>query len=232
MEFKTIKEFFIASITLFGNAFAAKVTELFVKKEAGKGLSANDFTDILKNKLNDIAEGAQVNVIESVSVNGVALEVTEKGVNVTVPTGALASLDKVGVDQLTEALASLINGKAEAATTLAGYGITDAYTKAETESAIAVGVAAADHIKRMIVESTDAIDVDAENADQYIYMVKNAKSKTGNLYNEYMVLDGALEKVGDWEIDLSGYVKFTDIGEVTNEEIDAIVAGSFTSSAK
>lgn len=232
MEFKTIKEFFIASITLFGNAFAAKVTELFVKKEDGKGLSANDFTDILKDKLDDIEEGAQVNVIESVSVNGVALEVTEKGVNVTVPTGALASLDEVGIEQLSTTLAALINGKADSATTLAGYGILDAYTKTETDSAIAAGVAAADHLKRMIVESTDAIDVEADDADQYIYMVKNAKSKTGNLYDEYMVLDGALEKVGDWEIDLSGYVKFTDIGEVTNEEIDAIVAGSFTSSAE
>ena len=39
--------------------------------------------------------------------------------------GALGGLDKVAVENLTEDLKSLINGKADAATTLAGYGIKD-----------------------------------------------------------------------------------------------------------
>ena len=38
-----------------------------------------------KSKLNGVATGAQVNVIESVKVNGTALEVTGKAVDVTVP---------------------------------------------------------------------------------------------------------------------------------------------------
>ena len=46
-------------------------------------------------KLAGIAEGAQVNVIEKIKVNGVEQTVTEKAVDVSVPTGALASLDKV-----------------------------------------------------------------------------------------------------------------------------------------
>jgi hypothetical protein len=37
-----------------------------------------------------------------------------------------------------------ISGKADKATTLAGYGITDAYTKAQVDSAIATGVAGVD----------------------------------------------------------------------------------------
>lgn len=83
---------------------------------------------------NFIAKGqADLNIIEKVSVNGVELEVTDKGVNIAVPTGALASLDKVSEENLSEALAALINGKADKATTLAGYGITDAYTKTEAD---------------------------------------------------------------------------------------------------
>ena len=81
-----------------------------------------------------------LNVIEKVSVNGVELEVTDKGVNITVPTGALANLDKVGQGQLEDALLELINGKATAATTLAGYGITDAMTTTEVNSAISTAV--------------------------------------------------------------------------------------------
>lgn len=87
----------------------------------------------------DLNKDAQVNVIESVKVNGVALEITDKSVNVLVPTGALASLDKVSADQLDSSLAGIINsvaGKADKATTLSGYGITDAYTKTETDTAV------------------------------------------------------------------------------------------------
>ena len=40
----------------------------------------------LKTKVDGIAANAQVNVIESVSVNGTNLSVTNKNVNVTVPT--------------------------------------------------------------------------------------------------------------------------------------------------
>ena len=40
----------------------AKVKELFVAKEAGKGLSTNDYTTAEKTKLNGIEAGAKVNV--------------------------------------------------------------------------------------------------------------------------------------------------------------------------
>lgn len=58
----------------------------YVRKEAGKGLSAEDFTAAFKAKLEGIAEGAQVNVIESISVNGTKQTVTDKGVDIKVPT--------------------------------------------------------------------------------------------------------------------------------------------------
>jgi hypothetical protein len=57
-----------------------------VDTEAGKGLSANDFTNTLKSKLDGIAAGAQVNVIEGVNVNGSAVTPTNKIVNLTIPT--------------------------------------------------------------------------------------------------------------------------------------------------
>lgn len=44
-----------------------KIKELFVQKQTGKGLSANDFTNILKQKLDGIETGAQVNTVDSVN---------------------------------------------------------------------------------------------------------------------------------------------------------------------
>ena len=57
-----------------------------VDKVAGKGLSTNDFTDALESKLEGVASGAQVNVVETIKVNNSALTVTDKAVNITVPT--------------------------------------------------------------------------------------------------------------------------------------------------
>lgn len=58
----------------------------FVAKESGKGLSTNDYTTEEQTKLSGIATGAQVNVLEGVSVNGTAAAITNKVAAVKVPT--------------------------------------------------------------------------------------------------------------------------------------------------
>ena len=85
-----------------------------VDKVTGKVLSTNDYTTDDKNKLEGIAAGAQVNVIETVKVNGVALTPSSKAVNVTVPTGALADKDEVAKADLASALKTEIEGKLNA----------------------------------------------------------------------------------------------------------------------
>lgn len=56
----------------------------FVTKDGDKVLSTNDFTNDLKAKLDGVAAGAQVNVIESVAIDGTALDITNKGVNIEI----------------------------------------------------------------------------------------------------------------------------------------------------
>lgn len=46
----------------------------------------NNFSNTYKDKLDSVQEGAQVNVIEKVQKNGVDLDITNKTVNITVPT--------------------------------------------------------------------------------------------------------------------------------------------------
>ena len=86
----------------------------------------------------------------------------------------------------------------------------DVYTKAQTDSKIKEEIDKLDHLKRTTVAGLESIDVLAEDADQYIYMVPNVE--TGN-YDEYMVINGELEKVGDWTVDLSGYATTSDLEE-------------------
>ena len=53
---------------------------------AYKVLSDNNFSDELLTKVNNIAENAQVNVLEGIQKNGVDLEIQNKKVNIIVPT--------------------------------------------------------------------------------------------------------------------------------------------------
>lgn len=60
-----------------------------VDKESGKGLSANDFTNTLKDKLDGIESGAEVNKINSISVNGVSQSISNKAVNLDVASNLI-----------------------------------------------------------------------------------------------------------------------------------------------
>lgn len=63
----------------------------YVQKVSGKDLSSNDYTSAEKTKLAGIASSAQVNVIESVKVNGSALAVANKAVNIDLSSYAKGS---------------------------------------------------------------------------------------------------------------------------------------------
>ena len=88
----------------------------------------------------------------------------------------------------------------------------DVYTKTETDGLIAEKVASASHLKRevfnTILQATAFAESHAGTADQYVYMVLNSDSTNENdRYDEYLYVNGSLEKVGSWTVDLSQYVK-------------------------
>lgn len=77
----SVKEIAQDKIVGLADALANKVDA-----EDGKGLSTNDFTDELAQKLADIEDGAEVNVLEVIKLNGTALEITDKAVDIPVVT--------------------------------------------------------------------------------------------------------------------------------------------------
>lgn len=112
--------------------------------------------DALSEKVTGLENaGGQVNVLEGVKVNGVALAIADKMVDILIATGtangtikvngtdvsiaglaALAYKAQVSESDLDAALKAVLGGKAAKATTLAGYGITDAYTKTQVDGII------------------------------------------------------------------------------------------------
>ena len=158
-----------------------------LKNLAAKTKATTDALDTRVTALENV--GAQANVIESIKVNGTAQAITNKAVDIKIPT-------KVG---------DLTNDQ-------------KFQTETEVSTAISKAVAAADHLKRKIVASTADIDLKAADASQYIYMVPKGTAGDADKYDEYMVINGVLEKMGDWGVDLSGYVqKETGKGLSTND---------------
>lgn len=100
--------------------------------------------------------------------------------------------------------------------------IADRYTKGETDKAIGDAIAAIDHLTREVVTELPAV---ADADPNVIYMVPSGLTADDNKYYEWMLINGAFEQVGSWEVDLSAYAKKTDLdGKVDVREGYSLVA--------
>ena len=151
-------------------------------------------------------------------------------------TGLYKEIEELGkvVDTKADAadvedLADVVDTKANAA---------DVYTKEAANEAIANAVASAingaDHLRRIVVNSVADIDVEAEDALKFIYMVPTGLEMDDDKYDEYIVIEYAgvdeetgeevlirqVERVGSWEVDLSGYAKNDDLNDLAQTVVD------------
>lgn len=195
----------------------------FVSKEyktgsttAYKTLSDNDLTDELKQKY-DAAHShstaahaptdAQANIIEAVKVNGTALNIDEKTVDIAIP---LMSTD-IAADKTSTA-------KTASAKAVFDY--------------VSAALAGASSLSFNILESGQ-YDAETgvptiEGASNFIYLVPDENS-VNNVYAEYIYVNGAFECIGKTAVDLDGYLKEEDLVEYTTEEMNAIWSSVFNS---
>ena len=134
-------------------------------------------------------------------------------------------------------IASLKTGKADKSTTLAGYGIADAFTKTQTTTEINKAVANAGHLKRTIVTQLPAVD----SADQHtIYMVPKSGASGNNTYDEYfLVVTGQsdsqtkkFEKIGDSAVDLTNYATKSYVDTAKSSAISTAASDATTKANK
>lgn len=187
------------------------IKEKFVQKESGKGLSTNDYTNDEKqklstlktynvatseeagllssanlNKLNTIDEGAEKNIITKIKRNGTLVNVSNKEVDITVPTK----------------YSELVNDK-------------DLVSATQVKTLISE----ARHMKKEVVSTKPST-----GEENVIYLV-GPKGSGNNIYEEWLYINGQWEKIGDTDtkVDLSGYLKTSDIKAITTEEIDQVM---------
>ena len=134
--------------------------------------------------------------------------------NLEAKIGAEATEDSeaTGLYKLLADLASNVDTKVNAE---------DVYTKDETDLAIESAIAQLDHLKRKIVNSLDEINVNDEDAHLYIYMVPTGLQYEDDKYDEYIVINKTIEKVGSWEVNLDNYATKDDLNEKVNKDENA-----------
>lgn len=180
----------------------------WVAKDGSKVLSDYNFSKELKDKLDDIADGATRVILDAAvsatSENGV----TSKGIaNELAKYAALAGAEFTGAVKVPTAAAATND------TTVA--------TTAYVTSAISVALGQVVGIKfdGPYDDYNDLITKVPTGAAGTIYLVKNSGS-VPNANDEYFWKDGHYELFGSTAIDLKNYVQFTDLVAITTAEID------------
>ena len=153
-------------------AFAGKVD-----KVDGKGLSTNDLTDELKQKILNAGDS---------SFSG----------NYSDLTGAPTEVSAFNND--------------------VGY---------QTAIQVAEAINNSTKISKEIVESLPEVSSAKENV---IYMILKENGTGSDVYDEYMIVNGKLELVGNSEVDLNGYWNESNLSEMSNSQIDNIWNTVFT----
>ncbi len=150
---------------------------------------------------------------------GAGLEINNGVVSAT-GGGTADSVDWSNVQNKPTKLSDFTNDKnfqtdtqVETAITSKGY-----QTASDVSSAIASAIANIQGISYSIVES-----LPGTGEAGVIYLVSNSGTNP-NIYDEYIYVNNAFEKIGTTEVDLSGYVQNTDLVAISNSEIDTICA--------
>lgn len=217
-----------------------------VDKEVGKGLSTNDLTDELKEKILKAGDSSFSGVYSDLSgkpsINGVELKETntlqELGIQGSETGKGLSTNDYTTAEktklsgiaagaQVNKIEAIKVNGTTQTITNKAvdikipvnnneltngaGY-----QTSAQVTTAINNAISGIEQFDYKVVSSLPSTGVKGT-----IYLIANGGTGT-NIYDEYIYIDSKWEKLGTTDVNLTGYVKESDLVEITNEEIDTI----------
>ena len=245
------KQEFLNVLSSFASKYSVKVDSLFVRKVDGKGLSTNDFTDALLTKLNGIEEGANKIIVDAALSETSANPVENKAV-VAALAGKSDSTHVHKFADLTDKPTTLagygITDQLETAGA-AAQALVDA--KAYTDQEVAALVDGAPETMNTLKEVSDALKENEDvvtalneaigkkaNAEEFnthvVDAVKHITAEERTAWND--AVDKAHVHANDAVL-AATTASFTteekeklaalEVIEITDEEIDAIVAGTF-----
>ena len=203
----------------------------FIQKEANKGLSEENFTPAYKEQMDNLVStyatqadmttklAGKVNTVAGKRLTTNDFTTPEKQKLAGIASGANANVIETikvnGTNQpvsgqavdvrVPTKVSELTNDKDFATTT----DVNDAISK----------------VGKLTKEIVTTLPSASSAKDNVIYMVKNSSGVSGDAYSEYMLVNGAMEKIGTTatQVDLSNYVTYDDVQGITVSELDAML---------
>lgn len=158
-----------------------------------------------KKKLDEIAEGANKTTVDS--------ELSSTSTNPVQNKAVQAELTKKA-----PIASPSFTGTPKVPTASAGTNNTQAASTAFVTSAISTAMAGITKLDFQVVQTLPSTGVKGT-----FYLIANS-GRGQNVYDEYLWINNKYEKLGTREIDLSSYIKQSDMVAITNSEIDAAFA--------
>lgn len=199
--------------------FKDKIDENYVKKETGKDLSTNDYTDAEKNKLASLENYDDTEIKEDMSeivgsIDDLSGDVADLETN---KADKSTTYTKNEVDNLIPDVSNFVT---KSVNDLVNYYLkSETYTKTEVNSLIG----AISSISFEVVS-----ELPATGQSNIIYLVPSIDPSSQNIKDEYIWVNNSWEKIGSTSIDLSGYVTTTELNTAladyatSNEVIQAL----------
>ena len=175
----------------------------WVAKDGNKQLSEENFTSVLKTKLDGIATSATATSATQVLSSGTKIgTITVNGTDVDFYAPAAGTPDSSMSDSSTNAVQNKV-------------------IKAYVDAAVGAVVG-------VEFRKVNALPASGENGVIYL-LPKSGTQPAGNIYEEWIWIssDSAYEKIGETSIDLSGYVQSSDLVEISTNDIDTMFTTVF-----
>ena len=181
--------------------FWGRLKTYFVHQETGKGLSTNDLTNDLKSSYDDAVTKANALTTAGAEANTI---------NTIKVNGTTINPDT------SKAVDIMVPTKVSALTNDSKY-----QTESQVSSSIATALGKITGISFSIVES---LPQTGENG--VIYLIADTHSDSNDSYDEYAWISSInkFEKIGNTDVDLSGYIRDDEIAPITTSEIDTMIA--------
>lgn len=198
-------------------------TKLIGGTGSGGANSLADLTDVIVSEISnkDILiynRGSWVNgtIEDIINLNASTLEIDSTGA-ITIAGFTQAEVGTIPQKDSSGNITWVAPGNLSEITNINNQ-LQNIYNKEEVNNLIA----SVNHLSYKKVGSLDEVNKDATDASRYIYLVPTG-NLSGNLYDEYMVIDNKLEPVGSWEVNLNDYI--------TNDQLTAVLGNYVTTEA-
>lgn len=171
----------------------------WVAKDGTKQLSDENFTTALKNKLDGIQASATATAFTQTQQSGTKIgSISINGVSTDIYSPAAPTIDSAMSDSSENAVQNKV-------------------IKSYVDQAVGAVVG-------VEFRKVNALPAQGENGVIYL-LPKSGTPPTGNIYEEWIWIsaDSSYEKIGETQIDLSGYVQSSELVDITSSDIDTMM---------